>query len=94
MEIILPRGYGDTEKPKFQCRICNDRFHTDDAYTTHVLKCSRMHENELHEFVEWHNEEHAMPDPDWHAYNRSLRQRGIDPDTQFNRKGKKPLRES
>ncbi len=83
------------EKPRFQCRICNDAFVTDDAYVTHVLKCQRVHENELHEFVEWHNEEHAMPDPEWEAYNRALRQKGLDPMVQFGRrKGMKPLRES
>lgn len=85
----------DDTPARFTCRICEQRFITLGAYEGHVVRCARTHEEDLEHFCDWWRAEQAMPDPEWEAYNRALRQRGIDPMVQFGRrKSPKRLSES
>jgi hypothetical protein len=88
VNIWIPGSAREAAPPRFECRICNDRFVDERAFESHVLKCDKAHENELHEYVEFRKEFMEMPDPEWEAFNRSLRQKGIDPMTQFRKKPK------
>lgn len=95
MDLWIPPSARNSAPTRFTCRICDDKFVDSGAYEAHVIRCSNVHENELHEYVQWRNEWLAPPDPEWAAYNEDLQKRGIDPDKQFGRpKGSKPLRES
>lgn len=74
--------------------MCNDRFTDLRALEAHVIKCSRVHENELADAAAWHTEFHEAPDPEWAAYNEDLRRQGIDPNVQFNRGRKSNIRKA
>lgn len=93
MELWIPESAKDTQPARFICRICNDRFVVWRAFEQHVIKCSKVHENELHEFAAYHQKiAQDIPDPEWEAYNLGLRNQGIDPDVQFNRGRKSNIR--
>lgn len=92
MDIWLPESSRDTKQVKFQCRICNHRFQTFRVYEDHVIRCSKEHENELHEYGAWYVETHREPDPEWADYNLGLIKQGIDPDVQFSRGRKTNIR--
>lgn len=91
-EIWLPSSATDTKKVRFQCRICNHKFQTFRVYEDHVVKCSRQHDAELHDYADWYTRTHQEPDPEWGAYNADLTNRGIDPDIQFSRGRKSNIR--
>lgn len=90
IDIWIPESARET--PKFQCRICNDRFVELNSYERHVLKCSRAHETELAEAAEWHEWFHQAPDPEWETYNENYRRQGIDPNVQYSRNRRSNIR--
>lgn len=79
-------------RPRFQCRICKDRFETDTVYEQHVVACGREHEHDLYELAQEKKRYHAAPDPEWEKYNLGLIAQGIDPDVQFSRLRKRGIR--
>lgn len=92
MDLWIPSSARDTQPAKYQCRICNGKFVEFRAFESHVITCSKVHENELADASAWHSEFHEHPDPEWHQYNEDLRQAGLDPNIQFSRNRKTNIR--
>ena len=96
MEIWIPDRARDAERPKFVCRICDDRFYTFSAMEAHCIRCAIDHETEIHNAPLDRQDLNSVPDPEWAAYNRHLEQQGLDPMIQYSRprKSVKRIRES
>lgn len=96
VSIWIPDRARDEMRPKFTCRLCDERFHTFEAMEAHCLRCAIDKEQEIYNASLDRQDLNSVPDPEWMAYNRHLMQQGLDPMIQYSRprKSVKRIRES